>query len=553
VSAGIGVVEQAMADDRTRGAAPPAWVAGLPLFGLVLGLALAYGLAAWVSLALSRQPGSIAGIWYANALAAAVLTHRPGHQWPWLLAGQGAAIVLVNTLWGDPVLLTLSFVPANLAETALAATALRVAGLHRRGIDSAPALGRALLCGGLLPGIVGASLAWLTVRLPGGAGLDSIWLPWFEGAAIGSLSVLPLAMLLAREGPQPLQALLGQLRWWALLCVSVGMTLLAVSTLPLPLVYVTLPLLLVAVLLRAAGAYSLTLAVSLTLAAALDQGIFVPPPLSAAWQQLFVYMAIAAALLPGNLLAAALHDLRLSRERLAQRTEALARANESLEQFVRIASHDLREPLNTIAAFGGLLQQDSAEQLPPASQKHLALMVQGTERMRKLLDDILQFAQVQQQQLPPMQTVDLDTALAAARESLAQLIARTGTRLQAGPLGLVQGHPALLQLVLQNLIGNAIKFVAPGQTPEVRVRAFDEDGFCVLQVLDNGIGIDPQLAEKLFQPFQRLHSRRHYEGSGLGLALARQIVQLHGGSIAVAPLAEGGSCFTVRLPRVQGS
>jgi signal transduction histidine kinase len=176
-------------------------------------------------------------------------------------------------------------------------------------------------------------------------------------------------------------------------------------------------------------------------------------------------------------------------------------------------------------------------------------VLQGTQRMRTLLDDMLQYVRVQQGEPPPRQPVDLDTLLQAVREVLAQRLAQTGAHIEAAPLGRVLGHPAMLQLVLQNLLSNAVKFVEPGRVPQVSLRAFDDGPMRVLQVQDNGIGIAPDAAVRLFQPFQRLHTRRRYEGTGLGLALTRRIVELHGGHIDVQAAPGGGSCFTLRLPR----
>ncbi|MEY3296624.1 MAG: hypothetical protein RLZZ451_2672 [Pseudomonadota bacterium] len=539
--------------DDTAGpadAAPAAWLSQQPLRWLAPALGLAHALAAVLSLELSRHPGSVAAIWYANALAVAALAHRGPRDWPWLLAAVALGNAAANAAWGDQPLVALSFVPPNLLEIALAAALLRRAGLHASGIASAGALGLALLLGGLLPSCVAATAALFTVGASVENGFTGLWLPWVEGGVIGSLSVLPLALLVAREGPRPLRALAVSVPAWALACAAVGATLLAAALLPFSLVYATLPLLAAAVVLPVAGAYLLTLLVSVTLAAALGTGLLVPPPLSAAWQQLFVYLAVAAALLPGQLLATTLHELRRSRERLAQRTQALRRANEGLEQFVHFSAHDLREPLNTIASFGGLLQEDAAARLDEGSRRHLALMLQGTQRMRTLLDDMLQYVRVQQGEPPPLQPVDLDALLQAVREALAQRLAQTGARIDAAPLGRVLGHPAMLQLVLQNLLSNAVKFVEPGRVPEVSLRAFDDGPMRVLRVQDNGIGIDPDAAARLFQPFHRLHTRRRYEGTGLGLAITRRIVELHGGRIEVQPAPGGGSCFTLRLPRV---
>lgn len=528
-----------------------AWLGRQPLLRLAVGLALVYAAAAVLSLQLSRQPGSVASIWYANALAVAALAHRPRRDWPALLAAVTLAVVATNALWGDRLMQALAFTPANLVEINLAAAALRHAGLQRSGIDSAASLGKALLLAALAAPLAGATVATLTVGPLIGQGLTGLWLPWLEGAAIGALSTLPLALLLAGEGLAPLRQLAGQVLAWALLCAAIGAALLAAGFLPYPMVYATLPLLTAAVVLPLAGTYVLTLAVSITLAAALGSGLLPTPPLSAAWQQVFIYIAIAAALLPGQLLAATLQELRRSQQRLAQRTEALKRANEGLEQFVHFSAHDLREPLNTIAGFGGLLREE-APTLDATARQHLDLMLRGTERMRTLLDDMLAYARLQQHEAPTMARVDLDQALQAARDALAQQIANSGARITTSPLGGVTGHRAMLQVLLQNLLSNALKFVEAGKAPDVEFSAFDDGPDRVLQVRDHGIGISAEGAARLFKPFQRLHTRRRYEGSGLGLALVHRIVDVHGGSISVAPADGGGSCFTVRLPRGWG-
>jgi len=540
----------AAATETTAGAQP--WLARLPLGRLSLLLGVAYALAAVLSLELSRQPGSVAAIWYANALAVAALAHRPVRDWPALGLAVALAIAAANAVWGDNLLVALSFVPANLAEAMLAAAALRRVGLHRSGIGSAAALGQALVLAALFAPMASATVALLTVGAAVDRGLSALWLPWVEGGVIGGLSVLPLALLLASRGPGVLRRLAGSVLAWALLCTAVGITLLAATALPFPMAFVMLPLLTAAVVLPLAGTYLLTLVVSITLAAALGSGLLVIPPMSAAWHHVFIYLAMAAALLPGQLLATTLHELRRSRARLTERTDALKRANEGLQQFVHFSAHDLREPLNTITAFGELLQEDAAAQLDVPARGHLQLILKGTQRMRTLLDDMLQFARLQQGEPPPLQRVDLDAALQATRESLAHQIERLGARIDSAPLGFVRGHPAMLQLLLQNLLSNAVKFVEPGRTPEVRIRTFDEGPMRVLQVQDNGIGIDTAAAARLFQPFQRLHPRRRYEGSGLGLALALRIAELHGGAIQVRPVPEGGSCFSVWLPRHDG-
>lgn len=535
--------------DTTHGSPPPAsWLALQPLLPTAAGLTLAYIAAAVLSLELSRQPGSVASIWYANALAVAALAHRRQRDWPVLLLAVTLAIAASNALWGDQVLLALSFTPANLIEVSLAAAALRRAGLHRSGVGSATTLGWALLLAALAAPLLSATVALLTVGPIIGQGFTGLWLPWLEGSTIGALSALPLALLIAGEGPLAVRRLAGNALAWALLCAAVGATLLAAAYLPYPMVFITLPLIMAAVVLPLAGTHLLTLAVSIALAAALGSGLLPAPPLSAAWQQVFIYIAFAAALLPGHLLAAALHELRRSQQRLAQHTEALRRANDGLEQFVHFAAHDLREPLNTIAGFGCLLREE-AQALDDAARQHLALMLRGTERMRSLLDDMLAFARLQQHEAPTMGRVNLDQALQSARDALARQVASSGAHITSTLLGEVHGHATMLQMLLQNLLSNALKFVDAGEAPQVAFSAFDDGPMRVLQVRDHGIGISADAASRLFKPFQRLHTRRRYEGSGLGLALAHRIVEVHGGSISVTPAEGGGSCFTVRLPR----
>jgi signal transduction histidine kinase len=375
-----------------------------------------------------------------------------------------------------------------------------------------------------------------------------VWLPWFESAAIGAVSVLPLAYLLAHRGWSACRAALLDRRLIALLPLAVGVALLSLALLPYPFIFIVMPLMAAAVLVEFIGVASLTLAVSVTMAASLALGIVVPPPLRAEWQQLFVYLALAAALVPAQLLAAALAELHESRAALAQRGHQLRRVNEGLEQFVRIASHDLREPLNTVVQFGALLERDGSEHLDERGRRYLGAMLQGARRMRTLLDDVLQFARVQRSEPIVAERVDLDALLVELRQALAHRIETSGAQLEIEPLPAVRGNASLLSLLFQNLVANALKFMPEGRRPLVRIWARTAGGEVQVTVADNGIGIAAEDLGRLFQPFQRLNLQRLYEGSGLGLALAREIAEAHGGSIAVASTPGEGSRFTVRLP-----
>lgn len=247
-------------------------------------------------------------------------------------------------------------------------------------------------------------------------------------------------------------------------------------------------------------------------------------------------------------LAVAMVELRESHASLQRTADELRQANDSLVQFVRIASHDLREPLNTIAQFVGLIDEDHGAQLPPDARRYMRLVLRASARMRTLLDDVVRYARLQAGETDEPTLVPLDRVMAELRDALAARIAETGAELHIDPLPVVRGHASLLSLLFQNLLTNALKFVPRNRTPRVRVSACLSDGHVKVAVADNGIGIAPEHAGRLFQPFQRLNLKSEYEGTGLGLAVARQVAEAHGGTIAVRPNAGQGTVFEVLLP-----
>ncbi len=512
-----------------------------------------YLLAALVSLPWWHPSSHVPALWYANSAAAALVLRRPVTSWPLLAVVLALAVLLVRLTAGDTLAQALLLVPAHLAEVLLAAWALRRAGVARSNLRSPGAWLVLLSRGALLAPLVGATLGTVAAALqaPGPVPFAQGWLRWFQGSAIGAVGMLPLACLVLSESPAALRRELLSQRLLLLALLSVLVTLLAMAVLPYPFIIMSLPLLLAAMVVDLTALSLLVFLVSLTGAAAILGTVFVLPVGTDEVWLAFVYVAFAASLIPAQLLGAALADLRDSHARLQARERELARANDGLEQFVRMASHDLREPVNTITQFGRLLHDDHGHALPADARRYLGLMNSGAMRLRELLDDVLHFARVQRGVLDDVEPVLLDEVLADVQAALAARIQRSGALIDVGPLPPVRGQASMLQLLFQNLLSNAIKFVGPGQRPVVHISAESDAApphWVRVTVSDQGIGIAQADLGKLFQPFQRLHLRRAYEGTGLGLALARRVAQAHGGDIEVQSTPGQGSRFIVTLP-----
>jgi PAS domain S-box-containing protein len=221
-----------------------------------------------------------------------------------------------------------------------------------------------------------------------------------------------------------------------------------------------------------------------------------------------------------------------------------------LEQFVRVASHDLREPLNTVLQFSMLIEQGPLQQLDADGQLYFRQVREGAARMKRMLDDLLQYVRLEGAPAAEPEPVPLDLVFEEVAASLqAQLQASGGTLRAAPELGTVTGHAALITLALQNLVSNALKFVAPGSTPQVEVSSQRTGQELRLTVADTGIGIEAERIGELATPFRRLHARRKYEGTGLGLAIVKRVAEHHGGRLEIASAPGAGSRFTLVLPQ----
>jgi light-regulated signal transduction histidine kinase (bacteriophytochrome) len=248
-------------------------------------------------------------------------------------------------------------------------------------------------------------------------------------------------------------------------------------------------------------------------------------------------------------------------EHLRSSAAKLLQSNRELEDFATVASHDLQEPLRKIQSFAGCLRDEHGEVLDDEGRGYLDRIQNAANRMATLVSDLLEFSRVSSKGkafLP----VDLDEVVTGVISDLEARLAQTGGRVEVQHLPTVASDSVQMRQLLQNLIGNGLKFHRKGEPPVVRVSAEIIDtpdghgrtrpgGTCRLSVADNGIGFDEKYLDRVFTIFQRLHGRGEYEGTGIGLAVCRKIVERHGGTITARSSPGRGATFIVTMPLMQ--
>jgi PAS domain S-box-containing protein len=237
---------------------------------------------------------------------------------------------------------------------------------------------------------------------------------------------------------------------------------------------------------------------------------------------------------------------------LRQTTEHLARSNQELEQFAYVASHDLQEPLRMVASFTQLLAQRYGDKLDQDGRDFIGFAVDGATRMKQLIEDLLAYSRVTSKERP-ITVVDTSTSITLALRNLGAAILESGAEVDYDGLPPVRADGVQVVQLFQNLVGNAIKFRTPGVPPRVHIEAghaAEDPRQWQFRVSDNGIGIDPKHFDRIFAIFQRLHTRREYPGTGIGLALCRRIVESYQGRIWVESEPGQGTAFLFTLPEV---
>lgn len=242
---------------------------------------------------------------------------------------------------------------------------------------------------------------------------------------------------------------------------------------------------------------------------------------------------------------------REAEKRLRDYATVLERSNRDLQEFAYVASHDLQEPLRKILAFGGRLRTDLGDRLTPKSTDYLDRMENASQRMQRLINDLLAYSRVTTKG-KPFAPVDLGFVAQGVVSDLELRLEQTGGRIELGDLPVIEADQLQMGQLLQNLISNALKFHRPAVPPVVTVETtLIAEGQVQIQISDNGIGFDEKYLDRIFQPFQRLHGRSEYEGAGMGLAICRKIVERHNGRLTARSSPGQGTVFIISLPQRQ--
>lgn len=241
-------------------------------------------------------------------------------------------------------------------------------------------------------------------------------------------------------------------------------------------------------------------------------------------------------------------ELAKANEGLMVYARKLEKLNEELQEFAFIASHDLQEPLRKIQTFGLMLARKHEHKLNAEGKDYLARMTNAAKRMSDLLKSLLNYSGIRSQP-QPFEPIDLATVVQDAVNDLELVIKKVGGSIEIGELPKIDADPVQIRQLFQNLVSNSMKYCKDCEKPEVKIHGHINGAICEIFVEDNGIGFEEQYIDRIFKPFQRLHGRGHnYEGTGMGLAICRKIVERHRGSITAKSTPGRGSAFIVELP-----
>jgi signal transduction histidine kinase len=562
----------------------------------ILLLIAGYATCAWLGRLLVMYPEFLASFWPGSGVGLAALLMRPKKEWPGLLAGIFVGNLLVAGLTNVPALPNVGYALGNTVESLVCAWVVD------RAIGSQDLLAnlRNLVVGAFAVAVAGIppTAFWgaFVAYKAFGAPYWSVWRFWWGGDLLGVLLFTPVIMswgstnwlraafLFRRRLPESIAMLAS-----AAVVSNFVFSAQAGAEYLLPFPYATFPFLLWGALrlgMRGASLASLTVAVVAVWHTVNFRGPFAVTGATHAAQVLSAQAFLLVAVLSTLILAMVIEERERARralqdgndvleeriqartrelqdtnvqlrgevvnreraEREVKRTVAnLARSNAELQQFAYVASHDLREPLRAVGGIVQLMEKNYKAQMDDKAREYLTHIVDGVARMQLMIDDLLEFSRVGARQHAP-QVVETGKVLETVLANLSVVIQESGAVVTHQGLPQISCDVTQFTQLLQNLVGNAIKFHGESR-PEVHVSAEAKDSEWVFSVRDNGIGIDPQYFDRIFTIFQRLHTRRAYPGSGIGLAICKKIVTLHGGKIWVESTAGKGSSFHFTYPR----
>ncbi len=234
-------------------------------------------------------------------------------------------------------------------------------------------------------------------------------------------------------------------------------------------------------------------------------------------------------------------------EELKATVKELRHSNEELRQFAYVASHDLQEPLRTITSFTQLIERRYKDKLDSDADEFIEYIVDAAKRMQTLINDLLNYSRVATKK-KEIELIDIEEVFNSVLNNLNTAIYENDAEITHENLPKIMAEPGQMIQLFQNLIGNAIKFRKPEIPPKIHIKAHKDKNEYIFSVADNGIGMEPQYAERIFTIFQRLHTKEEYEGTGIGLAISKRVIELHGGQIWVESELGKGSTFYFTIP-----
>jgi light-regulated signal transduction histidine kinase (bacteriophytochrome) len=227
--------------------------------------------------------------------------------------------------------------------------------------------------------------------------------------------------------------------------------------------------------------------------------------------------------------------------------EEILHSNIELERFAYVASHDLQEPLRMVTNFTELLQKRYGEKLDDTAKEYIDFAANGARRMQDLVNDLLEYARIGQE-AESFKATDLNQTMKTIKENLKDSIDSTHAIVSYDTLPVVHTNPIRIMRVIQNLIGNSIKYQKENAQPKIIVSTAEQSGFWEISIKDNGIGMKQEYCEKIFEPFKRLHAKNEYSGTGMGLSICRKLIEGFGGKIWAHSTLGEGTVFTFTMP-----